>query len=75
MSTSTKTAVAADPPPSPAILDSDVIYVVIKRLERVADLMVSGRYGSELDGHLGAVAELLEWLSLSMRARQDGADQ
>ena len=57
-------------PVSPALADSDVIWLVIRRLERAAEMMQRHDYGPDLEEHLTKVTELMDWLQNVMAARE-----
>lgn len=60
---------------SPPVHDSDIIYLAIKRLERVAEKMMRFEYDDELDRHMDAAAEWFDWAAYNMTRRRDAVDE
>lgn len=56
---------------APIVSHSDVVYMIVRRLERAADLMVKHEYGAELEENMAKVAELFEWLNASVSGSEE----
>jgi hypothetical protein len=65
---------ATEPKP-PAIHDSDLIFLAIKRLERVAEKMQRFEYDNELDMHLSRAEEMFAWAAWNMANRNTSEDK
>ena len=62
-------------PEQPAIKDSDLLYLSIKRLEACADKMAKLEYDGELDRMMASAMELFEWVAWNMANRKVRADE
>ena len=58
----------------PKMRDSDVIYLISKRLDQVAGMMTRYEYGAELDRLVEESAEMLAWLAEWMGSRNNEAN-
>lgn len=65
----------AEAPEQPAIKDSDLIYLTIKRLEAVAGKMAQLEYDSELDQMMESAIELFDWVAWNMANRKVRGDE
>lgn len=54
---------------SPPVTDSDIMYLAIKRLERVAEKMMKLEYDDELDRLMNAADEWFSWAAYNMNRR------
>lgn len=61
-------------PEQPAIRDSDLIYLSIKRLEAVAEKMAKLEYDAELDRMMSSAMEMFEWVAWCMENRKVSGD-
>lgn len=59
---------------SPPFRDSDALYIIAKRMERLADKMTSHDY-STVQVDLTEIQEWLDWLATSIAARDADQDQ
>lgn len=57
------------PPPQPVIYDSDLLLLVVSRLERAAKKMQAREYDAELDDHMQRAGEMFEWAAWNMSNR------
>lgn len=57
----------------PRMRDSDVIFLIVKRLDQVATMMTRYEYGPELDRLVEESAEMLEWLADWMQQRNEAS--
>lgn len=64
---------AADHTPSPPFRDSDALYIIAKRMERLADQMTSHNYAT-VTADLAEIQEWLDWLATNIKQR-DEADR
>lgn len=62
-------------PPAPAIRDSDLIYLSIKRLEAIADKMQRFQYDEELDRLMQECIEMFEWAGYNIKRRAGLLDE
>lgn len=60
---------SAPEPQGPAIRDSDLIYLAIKRLEAVAFKMQRYEYDAELDRMMTSAIEMFEWAGHNIARR------
>ncbi|GAA1807106.1 hypothetical protein [Nesterenkonia flava] len=58
---------------APTMNDSDIMRIIIGRLEKATRLMEDKDYGPELDEHLAKVEEILTWLTGVIEARKEPA--
>lgn len=56
--------------PSPPFRDSDGLYIVAKRIERLADAMTSHNYAT-VTADLAEIQQWLDWLATSIAARDE----
>ena len=56
---------------SPPFRDSDALRIIIKRLEKIEQLMRDYRYGQEMRDEMDEAAEWLEWLQGQIAERED----
>lgn len=54
---------------APKMRDSDVIYLLVKRLDQVAGMMTRYEYGPEMDRLVEESSEMFLWLASHMEAR------
>ena len=59
---------------SPPVTDSDLMFLAIKRLERVAEKMMAKQYDEELDDLMATAAEWFDWAEYNI-ARRAGLTQ
>jgi len=62
-------------PEQPAIKDSDLIYLTVKRLEAVAAKMAKLEYDAELDKMMSSAVELFEWAAWNIEHRKVRGDE
>ena len=56
---------------SPPFRDSDALRIIIKRLEKIEQLMRDHRYGQEMRDEMDEAAEWLEWLQEQIAERKE----
>lgn len=56
-------------PQGPAIRDSDLIYLSIKRLEAIAQKMTKLEYDEALDRMMTEAIEMFEWAAYNIKRR------
>lgn len=63
----------ADEKLSPPLRDSDLMYLCIRQLERVAERMARYDYGPELRQDMQRAVEWFEWAAYNYAKHSDGA--
>lgn len=56
---------------SPPFRDSDALRIIIKRLEKIEQLMRDHCYGREMEAEMNEAAEWLEWLQGQIAERKE----
>ena len=57
-------------PGGPRLRDSDLVYLGIRRMERVAEKMQKLEYDSELEQHMNDASEWMEYLMRLIKWRE-----
>ena len=58
---------------APKMRDSDLIFLMVKRLEQVAVKMTRYEYDQELEDLMSESAEIFEWMAANINRRKDEA--
>lgn len=56
---------------SPPFRDSDALRIIIKRLEKIEQLMRDHCYGREMQAEISEASEWLEWLQGQIAERKE----
>jgi hypothetical protein len=59
--------------PSPPFRDSDALYIIARRMERLADAMTSHDYSTVLPD-LAEIRDWMDWLAAGIESREEALD-